>query len=234
MADIVLRQVKGAPLTNLELDNNFSRINVELSNVSSNVGVLSNLATSSNSNIVAAVNSLSVDIGDLALLTTSNTANLVAAINEAALTGAGGGLAPWSNVSANYTAVAQDRLLANTAASSFTITLPATPAEGDEIYVADGYDFSARSANIGRNGKKIAGAAQNLVLSNRGVQVQLVYDGSSNWNVYYVSLQPTKESLGLGTANTVTFNTVIASNYKDSSNRTLKILDQSNVTVWGD
>ena len=233
MAELVLRLVKGAPLTNAELDNNFSNINVEVASVTSNIGNLSILTTTSTSNIVAAINSVQLEIGDLGSLTTSNTANLVAAINEAASTG-GSGLEPWSNVSGNYTAVAQDRLLANTANSSFTITLPAAPLEGDEVVIADAYDFSTNAANVGRNGKTIAGAANNLILNSRGSLVQLVYDGSSNWNVYYSSITPTKESLGLGPNNTVVFNTVIAHNYKDSSNRTLKILDSSNVVVWGD
>ena len=59
MANIILRDAgsitspgstaKGSPLTNLEVDNNFSNINVTL-------GVLSNLSTTANANLVAAIN----------------------------------------------------------------------------------------------------------------------------------------------------------------------------------
>ncbi len=59
MATIILRDAgsitspgstaKGTPLTNLEVDNNFSNINVTL-------GVLSNLSTTANANLVAAIN----------------------------------------------------------------------------------------------------------------------------------------------------------------------------------
>ena len=59
MANITLREstsrtspgatVKGSPLTNNEVDNNFSNINIE-------VGVLSTLTTTSNSNLVSAIN----------------------------------------------------------------------------------------------------------------------------------------------------------------------------------
>ena len=59
MATIILRDAgsitspgstaKGSPLTNLEVDNNFSNINVTL-------GVLSNLSTTANANLVAAIN----------------------------------------------------------------------------------------------------------------------------------------------------------------------------------
>lgn len=49
MATLVLRTVKGSPLTNAEVDGNFSNINSE-------VGVVANLNTTLKSNLVAAVN----------------------------------------------------------------------------------------------------------------------------------------------------------------------------------
>lgn len=56
MATIVLRLVKGTPLTNAEVDNNFSNLNVELGNVSSNVGARALLTTTATSNVVVAIN----------------------------------------------------------------------------------------------------------------------------------------------------------------------------------
>ena len=88
--------VKGTPLTNSEVDNNFSNINVTL-------GVLSNLTTTAQGNLVVAINELvtsnatqntqitllttnlettNANIGVLSGLTTSNTSNLVSAVNE--------------------------------------------------------------------------------------------------------------------------------------------------------
>ena len=106
MATIILRDAgsitspgstaKGSPLTNLEVDNNFSNINVTL-------GVLSNLTTTAQGNLVVAINELvtsnatqntqitllttnlattNANIGVLSGLTTSNTGNLVSAVNE--------------------------------------------------------------------------------------------------------------------------------------------------------
>ena len=106
MANIILRDAgsisspgstaKGSPLTNLEVDNNFSNINVTL-------GILSNLATTAQGNLVVAINELvtsnatqntqitlvttnlattNSNIGVLSGLTTSNTSNLVSAVNE--------------------------------------------------------------------------------------------------------------------------------------------------------
>lgn len=88
-ATLVLRTVKGSPLTNIEVDNNFSNLNTFGDVVSSNIGVLSNLTTSANGNIVIAVNSLvtrdtliNSNIGILTNLTTTANGNIVVAVNE--------------------------------------------------------------------------------------------------------------------------------------------------------
>jgi hypothetical protein len=57
-ASLILRTVKGSPLTNLEVDNNFSNLNTFTGVVDSNIGVLSALTTTESSNIVFAVNEL--------------------------------------------------------------------------------------------------------------------------------------------------------------------------------
>ena len=106
MATIILRDAgsltspgataKGSPLTNLEVDNNFSNLNITS-------GVLTNLTTTAQGNLVVAINELVTsnatqntlitllttnlattngNIGILSGLTTSNTSNLVAAVNE--------------------------------------------------------------------------------------------------------------------------------------------------------
>ena len=86
MATLVLRTIKGSPLTNLEIDNNFSNINVEVSSVESNaisnIGILTNLTTSATNNVVEAVNELTANIGQFSDLNLGNTSNLVVAINE--------------------------------------------------------------------------------------------------------------------------------------------------------
>lgn len=61
-ATLVLRTVKGSPLTNLEVDNNFSNINTFASTIDSNVGVLGDLTTSVSSNVVAAVNEVRANV----------------------------------------------------------------------------------------------------------------------------------------------------------------------------
>lgn len=106
MATIILRDAgslaspgstaKGSPLTNLEVDNNFSNLNITS-------GVLTNLTTTAQGNLVVAINELVTsnatqntritllttnlettngNIGVLSGLTTSNISNLVSAVNE--------------------------------------------------------------------------------------------------------------------------------------------------------
>lgn len=92
MAFITLRQanvvtspgatIKGSPLTNAEVDNNFANINLV-------IGFRENLTTNETDNVVAAINevdsTLSVvdaNVGSISALTTTVTNNTVAAINE--------------------------------------------------------------------------------------------------------------------------------------------------------
>ena len=57
-ATLILRTVKGTPLTNLEVDNNFSNISTYANTIDANIGLLASLTTNETSNIVAAVNSI--------------------------------------------------------------------------------------------------------------------------------------------------------------------------------
>jgi len=74
--------------------------------------------------------------------------------------------------------------LADTSGGAFTITLPATPATGAQVVVADaGSSWGTNNLTVGRNGSTIGGLAQDLVCDISGVSVQLVYDGTT-WEVY--------------------------------------------------
>jgi hypothetical protein len=85
---------------------------------------------------------------------------------------------------ANYTAADKEGILADTSGGAFTVTLPATPATGAQVIVADPTgDWGTNNLTIGRNGETIASVAQDLVCDTSGVSVQLVYDGTT-WAVY--------------------------------------------------
>lgn len=78
MATLVLRTVKGSPLTNAEVDGNFSNINSEVAVVNANIGVLSSLTTTEKSNIVSAINELASESSGNAAITGGTVANVVA------------------------------------------------------------------------------------------------------------------------------------------------------------
>lgn len=85
---------------------------------------------------------------------------------------------------ANYTTQDKEGVLANTSGGAFTVTLPAAPATGAQVVVADaGGVWGTNNLTVGRNGSTISGVAQDLVCDISGVSVQLVYDGAT-WEVY--------------------------------------------------
>ena len=88
MANIILRDAgsitspgstaKGSPLTNLEVDNNFSNINVTL-------GILTNLATTAQGNLVVAINE--IKNGNLRQFAATTSAELAAVLTNETGTG---------------------------------------------------------------------------------------------------------------------------------------------------
>ena len=91
---------------------------------------------------------------------------------------AGGG--NFSTKTANYTAVAGDSLFCNTAAGSFTITLPATPAANDRVTIVDlAGTFNSRPLNVARNGVLLMGLAQDMSLNVVNASVTFVYSGAT-------------------------------------------------------
>jgi hypothetical protein len=100
---------------------------------------------------------------------------------------AAGGITYTTTKTANYTAVANDGVLTNTTAGAFTVTLPASPANGAQVVVADAANtWGTNNLTVGRNGNNIADLAQDLVCDISGASVQFVYNssGTASWEVY--------------------------------------------------
>jgi len=82
------------------------------------------------------------------------------------------------------TATDKQGVLTSTAGGSFTVTLPATPATGAQVVVADaGASWGTNNLTVARNGSTIGGLAENLICDITGASVQFVYDGTT-WEVY--------------------------------------------------
>ena len=82
-----------------------------------------------------------------------------------------------------YTAVAGDQILANTTANPITVTLPASPATGDEVSFLDARGtFASNNLIVDRNGQPINTGTSNLTLNTAGQSFTLVYvDSTRGW-----------------------------------------------------
>ena len=123
-------------------------------------------------------------------ITASGTAGNVLTSNGTSWTSAApaaGGITYTTTKTANYTAAANDGVLTNTTAGAFTVTLPASPANGAQVVVADaGGTWGTNNLTVARNGNNIADVAQDLVCDISGASVQFVYNssGTATWEVY--------------------------------------------------
>jgi hypothetical protein len=114
--------------------------------------------------------------------------------------GGGGSLSPWALKTSAYTAVDGDRLLADTTAGAFTITLPASPTVGHYIEINDPEEtWPTNNLTVARNGSNIDSLAENLVC-NITAKIGLTYiDATIGWKVDFIA------ELGGGTNGTKTY-----------------------------
>lgn len=84
----------------------------------------------------------------------------------------GRGVKPWEVVTAARQAFAGDRLQCDTSGGAFTVTLPANPAEGAEVFI---YKSGAADLTLARNGETIGGLAEDLVVDLDGVELDLIF-----------------------------------------------------------
>ena len=82
-----------------------------------------------------------------------------------------------------YTASAGEQIFANTTANPITITLPTSPATGDEITFIDARGtFNSNNLILNRNSQPINTGTSNLTLTTNGQAFTLVYvDSTRGW-----------------------------------------------------
>jgi hypothetical protein len=86
----------------------------------------------------------------------------------------------WRAITTTATIQPGSAILANTVATSFTITLPASPATGDIVSIIDqGYDFNINALTIAGNGSNIANTSTNLIVNTQGAGFSLIYSGDA-------------------------------------------------------
>jgi hypothetical protein len=89
----------------------------------------------------------------------------------------------WTLIATDTNAAAKNGYLINASSGDITLTLPASPAEGDIIGVCDAYSkATTNTITIARNTKNIAGAAEDLVVDVDRIGFVLVYvDATRGW-----------------------------------------------------
>ena len=75
----------------------------------------------------------------------------------------------WRTVTAAETVQAGAKLFVDTNSGAVTITLPASPAVGDEVHFADSrFTFDSNALTVGRNSSKIVNPSSYLVVNTEG------------------------------------------------------------------
>jgi len=85
-------------------------------------------------------------------------------------------------ISANYSAAVNDRLLVDTSGSAITVTLPAnsTLLVDDTIQIIDiANNAGTNNITVGRNGSEINNDASDLTIDVNGAIVTLIYSGAT-------------------------------------------------------
>tara|TARA_R110000850_G_scaffold261362_1_gene389414 strand:+ start:261 stop:1493 length:1233 start_codon:yes stop_codon:yes gene_type:complete len=86
----------------------------------------------------------------------------------------------WRVIAAAETVQAGAQILVDTSGGARTITLPVSPAAGDEVTFLDSENtFDTNNLTVGRNSSNINGAASDLVVANERAAFTLVYSGDA-------------------------------------------------------
>jgi hypothetical protein len=104
---------------------------------------------------------------------------------------------PWTLINSSTTLISGTRNLIDTSASAITLTLPASPVQGDEITIMDGSgDASVNNITVDRNGNPIESATSNMLLNSQHELITLTfYDTTTGW---VISDTNSAESTGTG------------------------------------
>jgi len=89
----------------------------------------------------------------------------------------------WYNQNTDFTAAPQGKYFVDVSLNTVTVTLPLTPDFGNEVKIVDIKGASRTNPiTVDRNGHKIMGVAENLVINSNRAALGLVYfDTSEGW-----------------------------------------------------
>lgn len=173
MASITTRAGKGSPLTNAEVDANFTNLNSFKVEQDASTGA---------ANVPAGTNGERPGSPAAGMFRFNSDTSSFEGYDGSAWGSIGGGV-EYTRKTANYTVAAGEGVIADTSGGSWTLTLPLSPSSGDYVLIADGDDWGSTNLTVGRNSSTIEGVSEDLTLDISGAHVTLVYDGTT-WHVY--------------------------------------------------
>jgi len=93
---------------------------------------------------------------------------------------AGSGLSSFREAGTGITATAFGKYIIDCSSAAVTVTLPASPVMGDEVSIIDGTGSAAtNNITVARNGNKIQGLAENMIVNISRVAFTLAYYNST-------------------------------------------------------
>ena len=119
-------------------------------------------------------------------ITIGASGDTIALASGASQTGFGRtGTVDWQTTpkTATFTAVSGEGYFCNTTSAAFTVTLPSSATQGDEISIIDyAGTFDTNNLTVGRNSHNIQGSAADLTVSTERAGFTLVYvDSTQGW-----------------------------------------------------
>ena len=81
-----------------------------------------------------------------------------------------------------YVASNLEAILADTSSASFSISLPASPSQGNTVVFADASNWSINPLTILRNGSTIEGVSDDIILDIGSNRTEFIHDGTT-WQV---------------------------------------------------
>lgn len=93
---------------------------------------------------------------------------------------AGSGLSSFREINTGITATAFGKYIVDCNSAAVTVTLPASPVMGDEVSIIDGTGSAAtNNITVARNGNKIQGLAEDMIVNTARAAFTLVYYNST-------------------------------------------------------